>query len=276
MGTDIFKYRIINSLFKKPLDNKVFFMHLPKTGGRSVEEALKNRLRTLAYDEKVKYARYDSIAAASMSNLLYGYDFSKGNSNDYEMQRFGIEYLAYMMNKPMIECISGHICFDERIYQKYHGKYKFITMLRDPVKRFLSMFFYIKYRTVRGEGRKRLDISDSLENYIKSKHALQQGYEYVKHYGGISEDSDYYISDIAVIKAIENLRKFDVVGILEDMESFQKNINNKIGIDLSVGVKNVTPASHQQILSEIHHDLLGEIRSICAQDYRIYNSVNAM
>lgn len=273
MKINSLKHRLINSILRSPSNHKIFFMHLPKTGGTSVDEAIHDKFKTLTYNERVEYARFDSIAAASMAALLYEYDFESGNADDYQMQRFGIEYLAYLMNKPKVKYISGHLCFDERIHHRYHSDFKFITVLRDPVKRFLSMFFYIKHRTTRNEDRNRLNINNSLEDYIKTEHAKQLGHEYVKHYAGISTDRAFYSSEAAVEKAIENLGKFDVVGTLENIGVFQDKIKSDLGLSIVVGSKNASPASVKQREVEINDDIIQEINNICAQDYKIYNHV---
>jgi len=75
MNLESLGHRIKNAFGRNEPNRKIFFMHLPKTGGTSVDDAFLNVFKTITYKEYAAYARHDSIASASMAELLYGYDF---------------------------------------------------------------------------------------------------------------------------------------------------------------------------------------------------------
>lgn len=273
MSIKNFKIRLSNTLFPKRFPKKLFFVHLPKTGGTSVDQAFHDLLKTVSARGFQEYQRHDSMAAAAMAELLHGYDFRKGNSNDYPMQRFGIENVVYLMSQPKVRYISGHVCFSPKVFSAVSDQWDYLTVLRDPVDRYISEYFYLKYRNVSGGRRRRFDISEALEEYIDSYHGRLQGVEYVKYYGGLKQNSDEYFSDAAVAQAIENLGKFRAVGRIEEIDVFAHKIKALYGIDIDVGLHNKSPASKSQKESELSPELLEKIRDVCKLDLAVYEAV---
>jgi len=141
----------------------------------------------------------------------------------------------------------------------------FITVLRDPVKRWISSFFYNKYRDD-----DHWKIKDDIHEYLKTKRARANGYEYVKKFlGEVGPDIDYTMEDVIEI-AKGNLDKFEIVGRLEDIEGFKKKFKNRFGVELRIGIKNASPKSSDFIKSAITEEIEEQIRELCKPDLTIY------
>ncbi len=127
--------------------------------------------------------------------------------------------------------ITGHFSFSEIGYRKFYGAYAFIIVLWDPVKRWSSLYFFNRY--------KKLDhfkIEDNITTFLLSKYGKSQGRAYVKFLGGADNDRDY-VSQQAIDRVKKNLGKFDIVGYLENQESFLKQFEDRFGVKLNIHKK---------------------------------------
>jgi len=196
--------------------------------------------------------------------ILGNTDYPKDTNDDYPILTFREQLLIYFMTQGNIKYISGHIPFSEKAYQNFQDNYAFVTMLRDPVKRFISSYIYNKYRNKR-----RFTINEDIVIYMESDFGQSQGFELVKFLGGADITGDY-TSQRALGRAKENLHKFDIVGILENDKHFSKNFEDRFGVKLRIGRKNISPKSGSFLKSIITEELEERIRSICKPDLEVY------
>ena len=263
-----FPQRMVNSFrigLGGRMGRKLFFLHLPKCGGTSIDEAFRSCYKTVDVRNDRFLPRHDSMAAAKAANILYGMNYREGDTNDITFLEFGVANLAYLMSQKKNKYISGHICFDERVCGQYDEEYDFITMLRDPVKRWVSFYLYVRYRNS-----DRFVTDLPIEKYIKTEIGRSQGHQYVKYLGGIRNDNNYRVQE-AINNAKENLRKFRIVGCLEDLDRFIARFQREYGRKLEISFRNRSPAPEALQSKNLSKEILTEIADICAPDIEIYN-----
>ncbi|GAE30984.1 sulfotransferase family 2 domain-containing protein [Alkalihalobacillus hemicellulosilyticus] len=141
-------------------DKTVIFIHIPKTGGTSLAEMIKKHYNPAEVQE-VKFASINTI--------------KKINEN--------------------IKLVTGHHVFGH--YQDT-GPCVYVTMLRDPVERLISQYYYDKY-VLKIDGIARY----SLEEYAQLDYNVNLQTKYIA--GGT----------VNVKQAISNLKTFAFFGITE-------------------------------------------------------------
>lgn len=243
-----FRQRFAKKILGKP---NIFFLHIPKTGGSSVDRALK-----LAY--WIDYARINSIYAYDAAKTTYPED-SNISTEDY------VHYLhqsmtAYEMAKE-VSYISAHAPFCSHLWEKYRDRYQYVTLLRNPVKRYLSHYFFNVYKKNDDSYR----INEDLATFIETPRGKGLGHLYVKYLGGVASQENYR-SQEAVTRAKENLACFSAVGILENLEKFKATVKQNLGIALRIPHTNKNPAS----VTETDPQILEKIAQICEPDIAVY------
>ncbi len=156
--------------------------------------------------------------------------------------------------------ISGHVAFDFNTWKAFQERYLYLTCLRNPVKRYLSQYFYNYYK--KSDHRK---INVDLPTYITMPIGKHEGSIYVKFLGGISEEKDYTSTE-AIARAKENLSKLNLVAFLENLNPFIDQFYAKTGIKISIPHKRKNPVSKPKVDKEI----LAKIETICTPDLEIY------
>jgi hypothetical protein len=82
-------------------------------------------------------------------------------------------------------------------------------------------------------------------------------------------------SDAAVAAAVDNLKRFAVVGFTEALDDFSRRVGACVGTPVNISVLNTSPAPPTQLDHEIA-DAADRLREICAPDLRVYECVRTM
>lgn len=256
-----------NNLFSGSLKEKIFYLHIYKCGGTSISQAIKScyynleSLKSYPVFHLNREAAFNAYQTSIKHNsFLFNQDQVDGDYLKWKLQEY---LLLYYMGQEHINYIAGHFSFSAIAYQHFSDKYKFITVLRDPVKRYISAYFYSRY--------KQSDRSLNMEitEYLKSRTGLKGGSMYVKLLGGLDEAGDY-TSEKAINRAKENLHKFSVVGCLEYQKDFLNQFEKQFDRKLNVREFNQNPKSKTYRKSVVSEELEAEIRAICQPDIEIY------
>lgn len=255
-----------NNLFQGSLKEKIFFLHIPKCGGSSLNRAIKSCYLNwnLADDRHLTYLNANaSFLAAPKSFSLP--EFSLDVPDNYPILKFRENILLYSMCHSDY-FIGGHFSYSQKAYQHFSHEYAFITVLREPVSRFISAYFYNRYKP--WEDRK---ISHDITEYLDSDLGRAQGHEYVKYLRCPDQQEDY-TSDQAIGQAIDNLHKFSIVSCLEHQDDLQRKFQERFKRALNIKTVNRGP-KHNSRKTLISNEIKEKIREICQPDLTIYQYV---
>lgn len=262
---DLIKARTANLFLPKP-KKKTFYLHIPKCGGTSFNKALQDCYIKWSLSDTDNIINLNSPASWEAIEKSIGTAFEPTTVNDYPVMKFREELLLYCMSQRHVDFISGHFPFSRHSHKEFSDQFAFITILRDPVERWISSYFYNKNR--QGHRYRKIDLD--FEAYLKSDYARSQGYEYAKFLAGVDEQGEYMTAQ-AVAKAQENLHCFALVGFLHDMPTLLQKFEQLFGRNLNIGTLNKKPKSENlELMTLIEKNKL-IIQEICQPDIEIYD-----
>lgn len=162
------------------------------------------------------------------------------------------------------KCIAGHVPYSSHIFDGSGNKYLLMTILRDPVHRYISKYMY-NYHKSSKHCKFEMDFSD----YLESDMGTQSGREYLRYLSGYSLEKSGKSNKELVEKSKENLRQINLIGILEELEDFKTLFYRKTSVKLRIPHKNkMENLTEKQSFNEA---TMHRIREICKHDIDLYN-----
>ena len=248
---------VAKSLHRRAVDllcgRRIVFHHVPKCGGTSVGRSLR-RAYILSQGSVTPVESEKAFNAAQSSHN------GKGIGHVSELREMMLLYMLYSD----VRCVSSHIPFSNAAYERFADRYAFVTLLRDPVDRFISNYYWNHNRH-----EAHFRIAESLGDFLSSDRARGMGSTYVRYFCG---EPAQKFTRRHVEAAIRNLRRMDGVGFLDDVLHFQASLRTLTGKRLAIGTENVrnTRAKREAILSGPLRD---SILDVCAPDRAVWDAV---
>lgn len=236
-------------------DDLLAFVHIPKTAGTSLVSAFKRefrRSRSLRLDEAKDLQRLERI------ELRRKYDFLHGHFGMMDVENIASEH---------------------------------VTVLRDPTARILSLYNFWRAKaedrdekTGRGDlpEAMRLTKTLSFRDFVFSDvprivNDIQNAQSYQiaasNKVAGRQLLADASDDDLFRL-ACENVDRMAVAGCVEGLSHFERNVSAKLGLDISVPVKNRT--KRQALMGDgLPEDVLDRLQSINRVDIKLHAYVRS-
>ena len=233
---------------------KIFFLHVPKCGGTSCRTAIGNAF-DLPIGSSDESFHLDAAATVSAAETL-----------EKPIIQLNRELLNYCMAHKSYRYISGHFAYSEKAMQTYGANWQYITLLRDPVAKWFSQYFYNRHKN---SGHYRLNCD--LETFLETDNAIKLGSNYI-HLLADGVSSEEAATDEAINRAIENLNKFALVGLLEHLDWFCQDFQTIFGTELKLKKLNKNPLPETQRKQQITDDIRSRVWEICQPNMRLYEA----
>ena len=229
------------------------FHHVPKCGGTSVGMTIRRRY-LLSQAGIVPGPSFFAAGAITMNGDRL--------SVLQQAKEFRERLLLYHLFNG-VRCVSAHVRFSTVAYDNFHATHGFITMLRDPVERYISHYFF-------GAGRNgHMSIEMPLDEFVETEEGRQYGAAYCDYFSGLGAFADFGTSN-AIARAKKNLSLFAVVGFLDDLGDFRRRVGKEFGFKPRVGHKNRGLDVKQGVRDSISPEILDRIRLLCSPDREIF------
>jgi hypothetical protein len=244
--------------FGNRMNKKIFFLHVHKCGGTSIANSVASTygfLENLTRKNFGLLSNEASVEAAEIAN--------------FTPEEFREHLLFYYMSMPKMKYISGHFCYSERAMEAYGEEWNFITILRDPVSRWFSHYFMDKYKKEKSTYAR---IDAELDDFIYSDRSLWEARKYVLMFNN-KLSLEESTSEEAIRQAIENLKKFSIVGFIDEVENFATDFKNVFGVSIQVPKLNTNPLARSDQEKLITPEIRKKAEEICKPSIKVYEAM---
>ena len=175
--------------------------------------------------------------------------------------------LRYALADERARFVGGHFWFHEAIFAAWDPPWQPVTLLRDPVELWFSNYYY-NLGSERGTQR----ISLPLAEFVESDRAAMLAVDQVRRLLPATSEADPR-SEAGVDEAIANLRRFALVGVLEELDRFADGYEQQFGLRPSFGRRNTGEARQR---APIPVELRQRVAELCAPGRRLYEEARSL
>lgn len=225
----------------------VLFLHIPKAGGTTLGEYVYNQSRVPEDSD-------EGLLNAGVLFIPYGFF----KEPDLQVP----EYIRPMLGRGDLRAVVGHFWFG--VHEHIRRPWTYVTLLRDPVERVVSLYHYLK-----------LEERMSLDEFAASPPFKEADNDQVRRIAGA--DPEIGGCTPAMLDAAkENLRRhFSVVGVTERFGETLVLLNRRLGWTKEVASypRNVNPA--RRPTDSLPQSTIDAIRARNALDVELHRFASA-
>lgn len=212
-----------------PLTTRIGYPHVPKCAGTSVTQEIRPHLDSRLAVGRSPAVLIDAEASRATTKRFGGPD----GPDAHATLRLRHQLAYYHLLQPGTKFLYGHFSFGPALAEAAPDV-AWITILRDPVDRVLSQYFYNRFKD-HGTTRLDIDLDEFLE--VRGPRALD---DHLRYFCG--PDLWDASQDQQVTAAIANLEQFDVIGTMDDLDGFRARFASRFGVTLTPTHVNASPA----------------------------------
>jgi hypothetical protein len=232
---------------------RICFCHVPKCAGSALVTAIRDQY-SLA-DRVLFPSFYLDLEASGQA----------AEATSESITRVRENVLSYVLATERYKYAGGHVPCRPHMVETFRDRWSFITVLRDPVERWISGYVYDRYKT---ETWSRVELE--IEEYLRSDAGIVSGRAYLWYFSDMPDDPSIQRFEPYVEEAVENLRRFALVGATEDMAALAERFGQVFGRPLKIVAANRSPNPTGKQDIRQNTALMEQIREVCHPDILLY------
>ncbi|WP_413720862.1 sulfotransferase family 2 domain-containing protein [Silicimonas sp. MF1-12-2] len=230
--------------------HRIIFHHVPKCGGSSVTTPL--RLRSL-----LSYRKIDEDAVQRVAFCEGHAGYVSRHEEAFRQKRGLVLYEAESGTR----LIQSHVPWFPAEASSAAASYDRVTVIRHPVDRFVSHYFFDRKQDNLNT------ISREIGDFLQTDQARCFATHLTRYFSG--RQWPYEVGKEPVEAAIAGIGEFSIVGILEDLPKFKRDILRRYG--WSIRIPKTNEGARDRNLPDA---LMEEIRELCASDLMLYEMIS--
>ncbi|NBB79893.1 MAG: sulfotransferase family 2 domain-containing protein [Verrucomicrobia bacterium] len=167
--------------------------------------------------------------------------------------------------------VSGHLA--GQLLDEVHPDSCKITVLREPVDRIVSHYYFVKRTQSHYLHEKVLREGLSLRDYVEQALSHELSNHYTLHFSGLSREDAARDPDAAVEQALQGLRRYHLVGFQDDMAGFVAQLRRSANLRLPFPEQKVNVTQDRRSVRELDPATRAVIERANALDLRVYHDL---
>ncbi|MEM9395665.1 MAG: hypothetical protein AAGA38_17545 [Pseudomonadota bacterium] len=251
----VYSGRIRRSILGAGLQHPAIFLHLPKCGGTSLSEALYATVpihKRVGVIDALSTRRAASVLAFGEDNAWRCHDDLEHGQHTFDLR----ERILLTHGCWNTFLVHGHLLLSDLLRTHLLGRYKLLTIMREPVARTIS-----NYRMAVAAG-----IADpDPEVWLSSPIARAHCTTYLRYLSG-QHSVPLEAEPTGLARAKEALEDFALIGFLEEIERFAHSFEHVFGAALNLHKYNQAQGPKISFTSS----QLDRLHEMCAWDASLY------